>query len=121
MFAMFVAATLATARGVAMTPSGQSRLGHCQIIGGDKLPAATGGSAAICAEVERAIAARAPKVRYSAEVRVLSTSRLAATLVVNGRALPEQKFAVMDRELSQATIKRFAEALAIEIEKAAEP
>jgi hypothetical protein len=61
----------------------------------------------------------APAARYSAKVTVISRSRLAATLIVNGRALPEQKFAIMDRELNAGAIERFAHSLAAEIAKAA--
>lgn len=92
---------------------------HCHVLAGEKLRAASGGSAAICAAVEKAIASTAPDVRYSVEVNVLSPSRLAATLVVNGRTLPEQKFAVMDRDLNPASIERFAQSLATEVAKAA--
>jgi len=49
----------------------------------------------------------------------MSSSRLLAVLVVNGRTLPDQNFAVMDRELSPDSIRRFAQALAIEVAKAA--
>ena len=72
----------------------------------------------ICLEVEKAIAAAAPNLSYSAEIQVLSSSRLAARLVVNGRELPQQNFAVMDRELDRPSIARFAGALAAEAQKA---
>jgi hypothetical protein len=86
-------------------------LGHCHVVGGDKLPAASGGSAALCAELERAAAKMAPGVAYSAEIKVLSKSRLSASLVVNGRALSDQHFAIMDSELNAGAIQRFAASL----------
>ena len=46
-------------------------------------------------------------------------SRLSAVLVVNGRTLPAQNFAVMDSGLDMASIRRFAAALAGEVAKAA--
>lgn len=49
----------------------------------------------------------------------MSSSRLSAVLIVNGRTLPDQNFAVMDRELSPDSIRRFAQALALEVAKAA--
>ena len=52
------------------------------------------------------------------EVRALSASRLSASLTVNGRALPEQNFARMDRELDRPAFERFAEALAEQVAKA---
>ena len=94
---------------------------HCQVIGGEKLPAASGDSKAVCAEIERAVAELAPRAHYSAKVTVLSKSRLTATLVVNGWTLPEQKFAIMDSDLNAEAIQRFARALATEVAKAAKP
>ena len=92
---------------------------RCEIADAAKLPRALGGAQAICSEIERAVAAAAPTARYSASVRVLSSSRLSAVLVVNGRTLPDQNFAVMDRELNQDSIRRFADALATEVAKSA--
>lgn len=94
---------------------------HCRVVGGEKLLARSGGQAAICSEIERAVAAAAPKARYSAEVKVLSASRLAATLIVDGRTLPEQNFAIMDSDINLASIKRFAQSLAGEVAKASRP
>jgi hypothetical protein len=91
---------------------------RCRVVGGDKLPAASGGAAALCAAIEQAVAARAPGVTVSVEVRALSASRLAAALVVNGRALPEQNFASMDRDLDAGSFERFAAALADQVAKA---
>jgi hypothetical protein len=68
--------------------------------------------------IERAIASAAPKARYTVEVRVLPRSQLAASLVVDGHALPEQHFAVMDGELKPSSIRRFAEALGNEVANA---
>lgn len=116
---ILAAAAVVPCVGEPMTGAKQPRPGNCQVVNGENLPTASGGSRAICDEVERAIASRTPAVHYSAEVRVLSSSRLATTLVVNGRTLPEQKFAIMDSELSQAAIERFAQSLASEVAKAA--
>jgi len=66
----------------------------------------------ICAEIKAAIASQAPTAGYHVEITVFSPSRLTAELVVNGKALPVQNFAVMDRNLSEGTIKRFAHSLA---------
>jgi hypothetical protein len=110
-------ATLAAANADAMTMSTSHSDGQCRVLGGDKLPSEM--SADICAAVKRAAAAKAPGVSYSAEVQVLSRSRLNASLVVNGRVLPLQNFAVMDRNLNGLAIQHFAEGLATEIAKAA--
>lgn len=90
----------------------QQAQGPCRVIGGEKLPAEAGGAAAICAAVEKAAAAQAPDLRYSAEVRVLSRSALAAQLTANGRTLPELKFSVSDRELNPRAIGHFADSVA---------
>src|SRR5438067_6924433 len=52
--------------------------GPCRVIGAEKLPGQAGGANAICAAVERAVATKTPSLRYSAEIRVLSRSALAA-------------------------------------------
>lgn len=85
---------------------------HCRVIDGDKLPAGSGGTNALCAAIERAMSESAPGLVFSAEVRVLSSSMLSAVLTADGRTLPEQKFARTDRELDRSAFERFATALA---------
>jgi hypothetical protein len=116
---LIVAATLESTGAFAMRPPTAVTLGHCTIIGEANLPVSAGGSAGLCAVVERAIAARAPSARYTAEVKVLPRSRLSAVLVVDGRTLPEQNFAVMDGQLTPASIQRFADTLADQVFDAA--
>ena len=113
-----VAAGAFSAPAAAMSAADQQPR-HCRVIAGDKLPAATGGAKALCAAVERAVRELAPNARYRAEVKVLTPSSLATSLVVNGRALPERRFAVMDRELGEGSIRRFANSIAAEVAKAA--
>jgi hypothetical protein len=43
---------------------------------------------------------------------VLSSSRAAATVVVNRQTLPEQHFAIMDSDFTGASLKEFARSLA---------
>jgi hypothetical protein len=86
--------------------------GRCQVAGGEKLPSSVGGNTAVCAEIERAVAAAVPNAHYHVAVEVVSKSRLSASLVVNGHALPEHHFAIMDSELDAGAIQRFAESLA---------
>lgn len=71
----------------------------------------------MCAAIAEAVAKAAPGIRYAVEVRVLSRSRLAATLEVDGRPLPEQRFATMDRELNAVAFQDFARSLAAEMAK----
>jgi hypothetical protein len=105
----------------AFTSPAMSTPARCHVVADEKLAAGSGGAGAICNAVEKAIAAAAPNAHYSAQVTVLSPSRLSASLIVDGRTLPEQKFAVMDRGLNPASIQRFAQALAAEVAKAAKP
>ena len=90
----------------------------CTVIGGEKLPASTGGASGICDAIEKAIAAEAPNVNYRAEVRILSHSAMKATVHANGRQVADQQLSVMDRKLNASSIERFAKALAIEVAKA---
>ena len=117
-FILLVGAALAPACAAPMSAGAQPR-GRCIVESAAKLPGAAGGADAICREIERAVASAAPTARYSVAVKVVSSSRLSAVLVVDGRTLPEQNFAVMDRELNPGAIRRFAESLAGEVAKAA--
>jgi hypothetical protein len=109
LFAAFIAPGYASAMSNSQRP--------CQVAGEMKLPAKTGGSSAICDAVEQAIAARAPKLHYSAKVQVLSKSALKATVTSNGRTVAQQELSVMDRDLNATSIERFAKALAEQIAK----
>ena len=100
----------------AMT-SGAPETPHCRVVDPGKLPAESGGASALCSAIVRAIAART-SIAFSVEVRALSASRLAATVTANGKALPEQNFATMDRDLNSASFERFAAALAEQVAKA---
>lgn len=91
---------------------------RCQVHDAGKLPVDTGPEA-ICAEIERAVAAASPHAIYSVSVTVVSPSRLAAVATVNGRALPDQNFAVMDQNLNPGSVRRFAQSLAAEVAKLA--
>ncbi len=109
-------ATLTSANGDKVTKAVPAP--HCTVVASEKLPSEANYEG-ICAVIEHAIAARAPNVTYTAQVRIISASRLAATLVVNGKTLPEQKFAVMDRALNPSAVQHFANGLAEVIAKAA--
>lgn len=110
--AILLGSTSVAATGAAMMSAPKQTQTPCRVTGGDKLPAETGGPGAICAAVVRAVAAQAPNIRYSAEIRVVSKSSLAADLTVNGKALPEQRFSVSDRNLNALAIEHFANGVA---------
>jgi len=112
MASVLAGAGLASATVAGVTPA------PCQVIGAEKLPAAAGGAEAICAAVQHAISAQAPGVRYRAIVKVVGPARLTTALVVNGHQLPDQNFAVMDRNLNPASLERFAHSIAAAVAKA---
>jgi len=114
-------AGLAPASLLAVTASSHREQLPCRVIGGAKLPASAGGPDALCAAIKHAVAARAPNARFSAEVKVMTPSLLSTSLVVDGRALPEQKFAVMDSDLNKGSIERFAQSIAAVIAQAIKP
>lgn len=101
-----------------MTSSGPPK---CTVVGGEKLPSAAGSAEMLCASVESAVASLVPDARYSAKITVVSKSMLATALQVNGRALPERRFAVTDRDLNAASVKKFAERIAAEVAKVLKP
>lgn len=117
--AAFIFLAAAMPAGAGAMSSSRAPLGRCRVVAGDALLAGSGGADALCAEIERAVAAAAPGTRYAAEIKAMPRARLSATLVVNGHSLPEQNFAVMDRELDPGSIRRFAAALATAVAKAA--
>ena len=114
--AIFVSAAEACAMNEAV--SGGAR---CTVTGGTKLLAETGGAEAMCQAIRDALAKSAPEASVSVNVRVLTSSMLAATLVVEDRVLPDQKFAVMDRKLDRGSIERFASSIATKVAKATAP
>lgn len=117
-FILFAQAALAPATAAPMS-AGREAQHRCEVTNASRLPPASGGAETLCSEIERAIAAAAPTTHYSAKVAVLSATRLSALLIVNGHAVPEQNFAVMDAELNRNSIRRFAESIAAEVAKAA--
>ena len=100
----------------AMSVASSSGAARCRVIAGEKYLGTS--KKTLCREIEAAIAAEVPGARYTAEVKALSPTRLTAQLVVNGRALPEHKFAVMDADLGIESMKRFARSLAADVAKA---
>lgn len=115
---LVAAAGLAPANALAVSAPGPHEQHPCTVVGAEKLPVEAGGAEAICAAIVHAVAVRAPNVHFTAEVKVLKPSMLATRLTVNGRALAEQRFAVMDSNLSTSSIERFAQSIAAAVAKA---
>lgn len=101
-----------------MTPPSYS-FGNCRVVGAEKLPPDSGGAKAVCAAIQRAVAARAPGARFTVDVRVVSARALRATVrIADGRTLPEQELAVSDRALNGSSLERFAQRLAEQLAQA---
>ncbi len=115
-----VAAALAGSAGAACAMSNaEPQPAGCRVRGGERLPVETGGPDALCKAIAEAAEAQAPGVGYDIEVTVLPLSRLSASVTLrDGRKLPEQSFARMDKPLSSGAFKRFASAIAGELAKA---
>lgn len=95
------------------TEAGPNR---CNVTGSEMLPVEAGSADEICAAIQAAAESHAAGTSYSVEVRVLSSSSMAATVSLGtGRTLPEHKLAVNDRKLNRSSIQRFAEALGEQI------
>jgi len=119
--AVLLAGAVAGGSACAMSPPPAAGV-TCRVAEGAKLPDDSGGADALCSAIESAAVSRAPQAGASIEVRVLSRSMLSATVTMaDGRTLPEQKFASSDRDLTQGSIERFANAVATVIAEASAP
>ena len=108
-----------TGSACAMTDSAR-RLIDCQVVGGEKLPAALGGGDALCAAIVRAGAVNAPGQRFKVAVTVRGESSLSAILTTAaGEVLPEQHFRISDRGLTKGSLDRFAKTITSEVARAA--
>ena len=86
---------------------------RCTVAGADKLPVASGGSAALCRAIARAAAARRIRAPFTVQVRVGKRSTLMADVTLaRGKRLATLHHAEMDRTIGRSTIERFARALA---------
>ena len=113
-----IAAALCSASGSACAMSAADQSATCQVIDGGKLPANSGGAKALCEAVTAAVEAQAPGKGYSVEIRVLGSSRLAASVMTkDGRKIAEQNLASMDKPITSGSFKRFAAAIAAELAK----
>lgn len=109
---LFAAAGAAALASCAMT-DGPPNNAPCEVEGAERLPAGSGGAPALCAAIDRAMRDLAPGAGQRVEVRVLSASRLSATLTMaDGTRLPEIGQAKFDRPLDPASFERLAMALA---------
>ena len=104
-------AAVAASSGAAVVARPPAQPASCEVLGREKLPSGLKVET-VCEAIAEAMATHAPSAHFHAEVQVLSKSRVSAALTVNGRKLPVQNMAVSDGELSEKSIRRFAENLA---------
>lgn len=119
MVRIVIAAALGCASGSACAMTGAGQSASCQVIDGRKLPADSGGEKALCDAVSAAIQTHAPGQGYSVEIRVLGPSRLAASVVKDGKVVAEPKMASSDKDLSGRSFRRFADAIVAELSRTA--
>jgi len=84
---------------------------ECRVIGGEKLPAETGGEA-ICTAVRDALVAAKVRTPVKVDVLVTSDSGLTARIEAGGKRLPDEEVAVMDRKLNRQSIEMLARRIA---------
>jgi hypothetical protein len=109
--ALAVALAVAGSNGLGMTPPATPN-GRCHVSNGAKLPAASGGSVALCAAIERAAEALGKQV-FTVRIDVGPRSRLTAYVTLaDGRSLSPLRMAVMDGAIGKATLERFGAAVA---------
>jgi len=115
-------AMVSIAGGACAMNASHNQLVDCRVVGGEKLPAETGGSDGLCKAIRDAAATQAPDKPFAVEVRVLGRSVIAATVTkADGTKLPEQKMAVSDHELTHDSLQRFADALVGELARSRNP
>jgi len=109
--AVAVALAVAGSSAFGMTPPAAAH-GRCYVSNGAKLPAASGGSVALCAAIERA-AESLGKQAFTIRVDVGPRSMLTAYITLkDGRRLSPLRMAVMDSAIGKATLERFGAAVA---------
>ena len=94
----------------AMSPRPSSAF--CEVIGAEKLPAETGGAAALCEAIRQALGARAPTGKAKVVVRIRSPYAMVATVTTaSGIVRPEMNFDSSDRRLERHSFDQFAKAV----------
>jgi len=87
----------------------------CTVSGPAKFAQGAGGSDALCRAVAAALAREAPGA-HRVEVRLLSASKMAASVqLADGRTLPEMRTAVSDGTIGAGAVQRFAQDIANQI------
>ena len=85
---------------------------RCEVTNGGKLPAASGGSAALCAAIQQAAEARGKHGTFTVRVSVGPRSSLTAFVTLSdGRSLPPLHMAIMDRAIGKTALERFGAAV----------
>ena len=108
-----LALALATSSSACAMTGPATAVARCQVVDGEKLPAESGGAAALCAAIERAATSSALNIPFTVQITVGSRSILSADVTLSdGRKLPSLRIAEMDRPISKSTFDRFGAAIA---------
>lgn len=106
-----LALAMAGSSALGMTPPA-AHPGQCQVSNGGKLPAASGGSAALCDAIQQAAEARGKHGTFTVRVSVGPRSSLTAFVTLSdGRSLPPLHMAIMDRAIGKTALERFGAAV----------
>ena len=105
---LFVAALMANA---AVTTASAKTDGECRVVGTERLPKGLDHNS-VCTAIKQALAQQGVRAPYAVDVEIKSSTRMSASLTLNGRALPRQNLAVSDDQLTLASIRQLAKALA---------
>jgi hypothetical protein len=109
LMAVFVAALASTGGGAcAMTKDSSASL-ECTVGGSEKFVAAAGGADAICAIMEKAIAATG--LDAAIHVEILSSHAAVAHATIGGRNLDQRRIDISDRTLNGQAIETLARAV----------
>jgi metal-dependent HD superfamily phosphatase/phosphodiesterase len=105
------AALLANAAHAAVATATAKTAGECRVAGAERLPQGLDRNS-VCTAIRQALAQQGVRAPYAVDIEIKSSSRVAASLTLNGRALPRQSLAVSDDQLTLASIRQLAKALA---------
>ena len=118
-WAVLAGATVLVSGSACAMSASEPKPAACEVVGGEKLPAESGGADAICKAIADAAAEHAPGFGYTVRVTVTGNSRLSASIATaDGRKLPDQNFVRSDRPLTNESFKRFANTIAENLAKA---
>jgi hypothetical protein len=118
MLSILLISALGTGGACAMNQKRGSSGYRCSVTGNEKMAEAAGGSAALCAEIGKALAEVRHADTATVEIQVRRSHLSATVKLADGRTLPEIGLAVSDAPLSGNAIKSFALQIAMAVREA---